>query len=100
VTCAVVVCLASLSVLAHQETHKGKVLSIDKTDIRVNVVDPKTKKTAPRTFVTDAETKILRGDKVVTWAAAKIQVNENIAITVDHDLAEELALVIRLDPVK
>jgi hypothetical protein len=98
--CAVVVGIASVSVFAHQETFKGKVLGVEKATVRVNVLDPKTKKEAPRTFKTNAETKVLRGDAVVTLANAKIQVNENIAVTVDHDLDVTLALVIRLDPVK
>jgi hypothetical protein len=85
---------------AHLETHKGTVIAVEKTGVRVSVVDPKTKKTSPRLFEVDAETKILRGDAVVTFATAKIQKGEAISVTVDHDLAEELALVIRLAPPK
>jgi hypothetical protein len=98
--CAVFLVLASVSVFAHQETHKGTVISVEKDTVRVNVVDPKTKKTAPRAFIVDKETKILRDDAVVTFAAAKIRKDETISITVDHDLDEELALVIRLGVTK
>lgn len=94
--CAVFFVVAGVSVLAHQETHKGTVISLEKETVRVNVVDPKTKKLAPRNFVVDKDTKILRDDVVVTFATAKITKDEAIAVTVDHDLDEELALVIRL----
>lgn len=100
VVCAVFVVVACVSVLAHQETHKGTVISVEKETVRVNVVDPKTKKVAPRNFVVDNETKILRDDVVVTFAAAKIRKDEAIAVTVDHDLDEDLALVIRLGVTK
>jgi Holliday junction resolvase len=98
--CAVVVAAASVLALAHQETFKGKVIAVEQAGVRVNVVDPKTKKETPTTFEVDAETKVLRGDALVTFAGAKIQRNENIAVTVDHDLDVGLALVIRLDPVR
>jgi hypothetical protein len=92
--------LMVVPVLAHLETHKGTVIAVEKTGVRVSVVDPKTKKAAPRLFEVDAETKVLRGDAVVTFATAKIQKSEAISVTVDHDLAEELALVIRLNAPK
>lgn len=98
--CFVFLVVASVSVLAHQETHKGTVISVEKETVRVNVVDPKTKKVAPRNFVVDKDTKILRDDAVVTFATAKIRKDEAIAVTVDHDLDEELALVIRLGVTK
>lgn len=98
--CAVAVSAASVSLLAHQETLKGKVMVVDKATVRVNVVNPKTKKQTPTTFKIDASTKVLRGDAVVKFADAKIKKNENIAVTVDHDEDEELAIVIRLDAAK
>lgn len=84
-------------VAAHQITFKGTVISAAPAVLMVSVVDEKTKKPAPKTFVLDDETKILRGDRLVTFAAAKIQKNEKIAVTIDHDLDEELAMVVRLD---
>ena len=94
------VAMGAVSVFAHQETHKGTVLAVEKAGVRVSVVDPKTKKAAPRLFEVDNETKVLRGDTVVTFTTAKIQKGEAISVTVDHDLAEELALVIRLGDAK
>jgi hypothetical protein len=98
--CAVFVLVGAVSVLAHQETHKGTVISVEKDTVRVNVLNPKTKKTAPQNFIVDKKTKILRDNAVVTFAAAKIKKDEAIAVTVDHDLDEELALVIRLGVTK
>lgn len=98
--CAVVVSAASVSLLAHQETYKGKVLGLEKTSVRVNVVDPKTKKESEQTFKTNEGTKVLRGDAAVTFAAAKIQAGESIAVTVNHDADATMALVIRLDAAK
>jgi hypothetical protein len=98
--CAVAVSVASAALLAHQETFKGKVLGVEKATVRVNVVDPKTKKEKPATFKIDNDTKVLRGDAVVTFADAKIREGENIAVTIDHDDDAELALVIRLDVAK
>ena len=47
--------------------------------------------------IDDKETKILRGDKVVTFKDARMQKNEKIAVTTDHDFSESIAIVIRLD---
>jgi hypothetical protein len=88
--------LLTIPVVAHQETHKGSVIAVEKVGVRVSVVDPKTKKTAPVLFEIDADTKILRDDKVVTLATARITKGEAIAVTVDHDVDEFLALVVRL----
>jgi MoaA/NifB/PqqE/SkfB family radical SAM enzyme len=81
-------------------TFKGTVLGVEKDTIKINAVDPETKKAALKTFFVDDETKILRGDKVVKFAEARIQKGENITITVDHDLDEELAQIIRLGAAK
>jgi hypothetical protein len=96
----VVAGLAVAPVAAHQITFKGTVISATSTVLMVSVVDEKTKKVAPKKFVLDNETKILRGDKLVSFAAAKIQKGEKIAVSIDHDLDEELAMVVRLDEKK
>lgn len=98
--CAVIISIASLPVMAHQETFKGRVVGVDKATVTVTVVNPKTKKASVMTFKAGTATKVLRGDAVVQWTDAKIQAKENIAVTVDHDEDEELAVVIRLDAAK
>lgn len=100
VVCAVAVSVSSVSVLAHQETYKGKVLGLEEASVRVNVIDVKTKKESARTFKTNAATKVLRGDAVVKLTDAKILAGETIAVTVNLDRDATLALVIRLDAVK
>jgi hypothetical protein len=83
--------------LAHEVTHKGTVVSADKTTVTVSVINEKTKKPAAMKFDVDKDTKILRGDTLVTMADARIEKNEKIAVTIDHDADETLAIVIRLD---
>ena len=83
---------------AHQETLKGTVLAVGEASVRVNVVNPDTKRETPRTFIVDEETKVLRGDTLIGFAGARIERGENIAVTVNHDVNLNLALVIRLDP--
>jgi hypothetical protein len=94
------VCISGATLLAHQVTFKGTVISFTETTVKVMVVDEKTKKPAPKSFDFDKETKILRGDKLVTFANARIQKGEKIAVTIDHDADETLAIVIRLDEKK
>jgi hypothetical protein len=88
---------ATVSMLAHQITYKGTVISADKAIVKVTVVNEKTRKNEVINFKFDKDTKILRGDVVVTFEAARIQKGEKIAVTTDHDIDEDLALVVRLD---
>jgi hypothetical protein len=96
---AMLVCLAGASVLAHEVTYKGTVVSIRTgtiVKVTVNVVNEKTKKATVMTFDVDDETKILRGDVVVTFAASDIHKDEAIAVTVNLDDSATAADVIRL----
>ena len=97
---AIVVAMTTAAVLAHQVTYKGTVIALDKESVRVTVVDEKTKKPVAMKFDFDKETKVLRGDKLVTIAEARIVKGEKIAVTIDHDVDETLAIVIRLDEKK
>jgi hypothetical protein len=97
---AIVLALTTAVVLAHQVTYKGTVIALDKESVSVTVVDDKTKKPVAMKFDFDKETKILRGDKRVTIAEARIAKGEKIAVTIDHDVDETLAIVIRLDEKK
>ena len=100
IVCSAIIALATITASAHLLTFKGTVLVVEKETIKINAVDPETKKAAPKTFFVDSDTKVLRGDKVVKFAEANIQKGENITITVDHDLDEELAQIIRLGAAK
>lgn len=92
----VAVAIATVSLVAHDITYKGTALSVTAESVRVNVVDPETKAVTPMTFVVDELTKVLRDDVLVKFANANIKKGENISVTVNHDLDEELAQVIRL----
>jgi len=98
--CAVAIVVTGVSLLAHQETFKGTVVAAEAASVRVNVVDPKSKAETPKTFTITAQTRVLRGDAVVTLANARIRAGENISVTVDHDVDVTRALVIRLDAVR
>lgn len=93
---AFVLCIAGASLLAHEETFKGIVIATGDAKLQIKVVDDKTKKESAMNFTITAKTKILRGDKVVTLAAARIQKDERIAVTVNHDVSMTDAVVIRL----
>jgi hypothetical protein len=95
---SIVLCLAGTTLLAHEVTFKGTVVSVDKTSVKVTVVDEKTKKPVQKSFDFDKETKILRGNKKVSIEQAGIVKGEKISVTIDHDVDETLAIVIRLDP--
>ena len=94
--CSAIVALATVTLSAHLLTFKGKVLAVEKEKIKMTAIDPETKKSSEKTFDVDDQTKVLRGDKVVKFADAKIVKGENITVTVDHDLDEDLAQIIRL----
>ncbi len=105
VLAAVLVCSWGASVAAHEETFKGAVVSLGEpkakeTPLQVNVVDPKTRNASARTFIIDPETKIFRGTAKVTLAQAQIQKGDTVAVTVNHDLDEELAIEIHLEKAK
>jgi len=93
---AVAILMATVLVFAHEITFKGTAISADKESVQMNAVDPETKKVTPMKFVVDDLTKVLRDDVLIKFADAKIQKGEAISVTVDHDLDEELAQVIRL----
>jgi len=97
---ALVIAAAGLEAAFHQVTFKGTVVSATATALKVTVVDEKTKKPGVMSFDMDKETKILRGDKLVGFAAARIQKDEKIAVTIDHDVDETLAIIVRLDEKK
>lgn len=82
---------------AHEVTYLGTVLAVEATRVQVRVVDEVTKKEETIWFVTDKDTKVKRGDKLVTYADAGVMKGERIAVIVDQDAKTKmLALEIRL----
>jgi hypothetical protein len=70
---------------AHPMTYLGTVLAVQPTRVQVRTVDETTKKEATVWFVMDKDTKIKRGEAIVSVADAKIMKGERIAIIVDMD---------------
>src|SRR5688572_8718941 len=64
IVCSVIVALATVTLSAHLITSKGTVVAVEKETVKVNVVDPESKKITLRTFFVDEETKVLRDDKL------------------------------------
>jgi maltose-binding protein MalE len=98
VVSALAVCAVSATLLAHSMT--GTVVSAKADAIVVSVIDETTKKASSMTFDLNKDTKIMRGTKAVTFAEAKIQKGEKITVTIDHDVDEHLASVVKLDVAK
>ena len=93
--------LGSAEILAHQITLMGTVLAVQPAKVQVKTIDDKTKKEDIVWFAVDKNTTVKRGDKRVTYPAAKIIKGERIVITVDHDAKiKMLATEIRLPAAK
>jgi hypothetical protein len=91
--------LAAAAVVAHEVTYKGTVVTVEPGKIikvKVDVLNPETRKVAPMTFEIDDETKVLRGDVVVKFTDVKIDKGEQIAVTINNDDSLTLANVVRL----
>ena len=81
---AVSVCASSLAAVhAHEITFKGTVVKVEGSRIEVDTVDDKAQHKRMWFAVTD-QTKVLRGDRVVSIADARIELKERIVIVVDH----------------
>lgn len=68
---------------AHEIVFKGIVTKVEGNRIEVDTVDDKARHKRVWFAVTD-QTKVLRGDQVVTVAAARIEPKERIVVVVDH----------------
>jgi hypothetical protein len=86
VTCLAAIFLAGVADLsAHPMTIKGVVVAVEKTRVQVAPLDDKSDKPGkPEWHLIGPKVKILRGDKTVTLASAKIAVDERIVLMVDH----------------
>jgi hypothetical protein len=98
VVSTIAVCILGATLLAHSVT--GTVVSVKPASIVVSVVDETTKKPTSMTFDINKDTKIMRGTKAVTFVEAKIQKGEKISVTIDHDVDEHLATILKLDAPK
>jgi hypothetical protein len=90
-TLLVVACSSAL-VWAHQMTLKGVVAAVEPTRIQVKTGEEK-KGEAPAWCAIDDKTRIFRDKTVVTFAAAKIVVNEKVVVVSDHDSDNKMTAV-------
>lgn len=85
---------------AHDVLYPGTVLAVETEKLHVKTVDPETKKEVTLWFTVTVDTKVKRGDALVTYAAAHITMDERIVVVVNHDaevqnVATELRLAAR-----
>lgn len=97
---SVIVVIFGVSVIAHEMSYKGTVVSVDAKKLVTRVVDDTTKKESNMTFDITAATKIYRGKKIVTFEAARIAKEERVVVTINHDEPGDKALEIRLAAAK
>jgi hypothetical protein len=69
--------------LAHEMTVQGTVVAVETSRIQVKTGKEKTG-VSPEWYPIDAKTKIKRGKVTVTFAEARIVVNERVVVIVDH----------------
>ncbi|HKW00012.1 MAG TPA: hypothetical protein VJN96_09305 [Vicinamibacterales bacterium] len=82
---------------AHEVTYLGTVVAVEAARVQAKTTDPDTKKEVTAWFVVNTDTRVKRGDAVVSYADANIMKSERIAIVVDHDAKTKmLAVEIRL----
>lgn len=97
---AIALCLATATLLAHEVTYRGTVVAVEATKIQVKVVDEKSKKETSMDFTVTPKTKVLRGDKTVPFAEARIQKDERISVTINNDEDDHKAITVRLAAAK
>jgi hypothetical protein len=73
----------SVAAAAHEMIVRGTVAAIEPTRIQIKTGEEKAGQ-APAWFPIGAKTKIKRGDKAVSFADARIAVNERVVAIVDH----------------
>ena len=97
-TAAVVVAMATLApvALAHEMAHRGTVQAVESERVQVQTLDEAGAPAALTWFTVTEGTEVRRGDTVLTYAAAAIEIGERIVVVVDHDADETAALEVRL----
>ena len=91
-----VLVMSGATLLAHEETYMGTVISAGAAKVQVKVIDEKSKKETTMDFAVTTKTKVFRGEKSMPFADARVQKDERIAVTVNHDVSATDAVAIRL----
>jgi hypothetical protein len=71
-------------------------MTVEAAGVQVMVMDEKTKKETHMAFAVTEATKVYRGEQLVTFAEAHIQMHERIAVTINREASGNDALVIKL----
>lgn len=88
---------AGAVVFAHDVLYPGTVLTVEAERLQVKTVDPDTKEALTLWFAVTEDTRVKRGDRIVTYAEAKIAKDERIVVVVNHDAeARNVATELRL----
>lgn len=92
--------LAQGALLAHDMLTEGTVLTVAPAKLEITSPNKSTKKDETVAFVIDKNTKVKRGDKILSFTDAKIEKGERIVVVVNTDaktkmLATELRLQAR-----
>jgi len=93
---AVALVFLGTTAIAHEVTYLGTVTKVEAAELEVKVIDEESKEETVMTFDIKETTKVYRGDEIVAYAAARIQKDERVAVTVNHDEPEAGALRVRL----
>jgi hypothetical protein len=75
--------VAQAGLVAHEMTVQGTVAAVETSRIQIKTGKEKPG-TSPEWYPIDAKTKIRRGKKAMTFAEARIEVNERAVLIVDH----------------
>jgi hypothetical protein len=72
-------------VFAHDVLYPGTVLGVEAERLHVKTVDTESKKELNLWFAVTRDTRVKRGDRILTYAEAKIAKDERIVVVVNHD---------------
>jgi hypothetical protein len=96
VAVVLVVMTLAPAVLAHEMAHRGTVQGVEAARVQVQTIDDAGAPAALVWYTVSEDTEVRRGDAVVTFTAAAVQVGERIVVIVDHDVDETAAIEVRL----
>jgi hypothetical protein len=93
--------MSTLAAASQEVTYLGTVLEVEASRLLVSVSADKSKEEERLWFAIDRDTKVKRGDGIVSYAEAKIAKGERVAVLVDPAArAKMLAMEIRLAAAK
>ena len=95
-------CVAVVTIVAHDVTYEGTVAAIKRNPYAASsgilaTLDVQVRgRKRPMKFDITQETRLVRGNSVVSLAEARIEKNEPVAVTINHDDPGQGAIEVRL----